>query len=108
MLPIVHQALERLGEPKRIERGRCEARYEAVHGVIETGCLVADHARGPADARLGGLRRNGHGETPYGRDRLTEFIGQLVRDQMPLLLDALLDEQCELAALLETGTRFVR
>src|SRR5207249_11846891 len=44
-------------------------------------------------------------EAPDGGHRLRELVVQLVRDQAALLLHALLDEQRQLAALLEPRAR---
>src|SRR6266403_5083125 len=107
-LPVAHQALQRFGQPQRVERQWRETRNQPVHGVVEPGRLLRDEARGLTHGGLAALRCDGRRETAYGGHRLAEFIMQLVRDQAPLLLDPLLDEQRELAALLEAGAGLAR
>src|SRR5690606_9882578 len=108
-LPVADEVLEGLAEPERVERERLEPRNQAVHRVVETRRLVRDQPRGlDALRRRFGPGRDRERETADGRHRLAELVVQLVRDQTPLLLDALLDQPAELAPFLEPRLRLAR
>ena len=94
-LPVAHQVLERRGQPERVERQRREPRNEAVHRVVEARRLVGDQPRRLASRRVACARLRGDGEREAADrgDRLAELIVQLVRDQAPFLLDALVGER---------------
>ncbi len=59
-------------------------------------------------SRIARLRGDGEREAADRGDRLAELVVQLVRDEPPLLLDALIGERGHFAALLEARLRIAR
>jgi hypothetical protein len=117
LTPSGSEILERFTQIELVEIDGLEPRDQSVHGVVEPRGLVGDEARRVADT-IGGIAvprigvtaaiRDRERQAANACDRLTELIVQLVGDQTPLLVDALLDEPAELASLFEPRLGFAR
>ena len=99
--PVAQQVLQRIVQAKTVQSQRAQLGDQPVHAVVDLVGTFHHQMPRTLNQRITPRRPAHNGQTSAfdGGDLLTQFIVQLACNGTALLLDARLDELCELAVL---------